>query len=82
MWGTDADSCGRDPRVAFLALRHWRSLADPYALIQTVDSVCGAIAGLDRKAVEWQLIDSSSEGMMVVLNPLSSRTCELAAIVR
>ena len=84
MWATDAKPLGRDPRTAFLALRHWSRLAaGVFELFETIDDVCGAIASLDRAAVEWHLIDSTPGTARSLYSSTSrGRTQLLAAIVR
>ena len=79
---TDSDSSDRDPRVSFLALRHWRRLAgDGAVLNETVDEVCGAIVGLDRKTVEWPAIDGDPWRGTIRVRA-AEKTRLLAAIVR
>ena len=81
VWVTESDNSGRDPHVSFLALRHWRKLASSSEAIDTVDSVCAAIAGLDREAVEWPLIDGTA-GLIGSAIEANQMTRLLAEIVR
>ena len=48
----EADSVRRDPRVAFLALRHWKRLR-----MWPTEEMCTAVAALPRDAVEWPIVD-------------------------
>ena len=82
VWGTGTDSDCRDPHVSFLALRHWSRLPRTDDVNFTVDDVCGAIAGLDREAVEWPLIDSIPGWRGGGFAPSSTTTRLLANVVR